>query len=194
MTTIKITDATSEPITLNEAKAHLHDLVEGESDADILQLITDARTECENRLRRTLLPTTWLKTMDAFPCRRDRIIDLPRPPLRTVQWIKYLDPQGVERTLDPAAYLVNPFNEPGQVVPTVGSSWPATLCQPGAGVVKIQFTAGYADADAVPGPIKRWIKLAMTDLYENRARSSERPMLPSDFADGLLDAYTMWAL
>lgn len=61
--------------------------------------------------------------------------------------------------------------------------------------MRVTYKAGYGTAAAdVPAPIVSWIKLAMTDLYEQRARSAERPAVPMQFADGLLDAYRVWSL
>lgn len=202
MSTIKVTDATVEPLTLADAKAHLREtLVDAGNDAYISALITVARTEAENRLQRSLLQTTWLTTLDRFPhdtrispwalCARP--IELPNPPVISVDWVKYLDAAGAQQTLDPAAYVVRTTESPGQIVRAYGSSWPATLPQPGA--VQVQYKAGYGTtADKVPAPIVQWIKLALSDLYENRSRSSERPMLEQGFACGLLDAYRLWSV
>jgi uncharacterized phiE125 gp8 family phage protein len=188
MTITKVTDATVEPLTLAQAKAHLReDLVDTDNDSYITSLITVARTAAENRLQRTLLQTTWLLTQDGF----DAALKLQMPRIISVEWLKYVDADGVLRTLDAAGYLVDTASEPGRVVPAYGTSWPATRCQPGA--VTVQYKAGYGTAAAaVPGPIVSWIKLALTDLYERRGRSAEKPALPQDFADGLLDAYKVW--
>lgn len=190
MSTIKVTDATVEPLTLADAKAHLREtLMDANNDAYITALIKVARTEAENRLQRTLLETTWLLTLDCFPS----VIALSRPPLASVDWVKYLDAAGVLQTLSPSAYAARTTETPGQIVRAYGASWPTTQAQPGA--VQVQYKAGYGTtADKVPVPIVQWIKLALTDLYENRGRSSDRPLLAQDFADGLLAEYRLWSV
>jgi hypothetical protein len=209
MTTTKVTDATAEPIALDEAKRPLRGLADGDTDPDITQVITDARTAAENRLQRSIMPTTWLHTRDTFPglpgiiqgmsgltgyerasqIRVPNCIQLLMPPVTAVAWVKYVDLNGVVQTLDPTQYLIDFKKEPAEITPAYGVAWPLTRNQPGA--VTVQYTAGYADAASVPGPIKRWIKLALTDLYQNRGRSSDRPVAPQDFADELLDPYAV---
>lgn len=181
MSTIKITDATVEPLDLAAAKAHLREtLVDAGNDGYITSLIKVVRTECENILQRTLLETTWLLSLDAFPA---GAIDLPMPPLMSVEFIKYLDTSGVLTTLDPSAYVV--IDKVGQVAPLYGTSWPSTRCQPGA--VQIQFKAGYGTvAGSVPVPLAWWCRLALEELYRNRGLSGD---LPEGFGAGLLDAY-----
>ncbi|CAN7522546.1 hypothetical protein LJR074_003676 [Acidovorax sp. LjRoot74] len=193
MPTIKITDATVEPLTLPEAKAHLREeQAETHNDLLITSLITVARQTVEDRLQRTLIETTWLRTMDAFP-RCGGHIELIKPRVLSVEWVKYLAPDGTLTTLDPAAYELDPTAEPGLLMPAYGTSWPATRQRPGA--VQVQYKAGYGTtATAVPKTIMQWIKLALTELYENRSRSAERPVLPQEFADGLLDTYKIWSV
>jgi uncharacterized phiE125 gp8 family phage protein len=189
MSTIKVTDATSEPLSLGEAKAHLKEtLVDAANDAYIEALMKVARTEAENRLQRSLLETTWLLTIDAFP----DVIELRRPPILGVDWIKYLDTSGSVQTLGSSNYQVRTTEQPGEVIPAYGKSWPDTLCHPGA--VQVQYRAGYAEAAQVPVPIVQWIKLAIADLYEARSRSAEKPRVPQTFADALLEPYRIWSL
>lgn len=193
MPTIKITDATVEPLTLAEAKAHLRETqTETHNDLLITALIKVARQAAEDRLQRTLLTTTWLRTLDRFPACGGHV-ELRMPRTIAVEHVKYLAPDGTLTTLDQAAYELEPTAEPGLLLPAYGTSWPTTRVRPGA--VQIQYTAGYgATADKIPKPIVQWIKLALTDLYENRGRSAERPALPQEFADGLLDTYKIWSM
>jgi len=194
MTTTKVTDATKEPITLAQAKSHLREtLVDVDNDAYITEMITTARTAAENRMQRSLFETTWLLTLDCFPAE----IRLGKGKIRSIDWIKYVDEAGALQTLAPAAYLTLLSAEPGRVVPAYDTSWPTIRRQPGA--VTVQFKAGYAADDEaqaakVPAPIRHWIKLALTDMYERRGRSEERPAVPQDFADALLDEYKIWAV
>ncbi|RYF02368.1 MAG: hypothetical protein EOO32_00155 [Comamonadaceae bacterium] len=190
MPTIKITDATAEPFALAEAKTHLRvTLVDPQNDAHIEGLITVARQAAEDRMQRTLLSTTWQLSLQAFP---RGAVTLLKPRIQSVENIHYLDVEGVQQTLPANAYVLDTASEAGQLAPTPGSAWPATRPQPGA--VRITYVAGYASADEIPKPIVQWIKLALTDLYVSRSRSSERPALPQDFADGLLATYEVQVL
>lgn len=182
MTLIKITDATVEPITLAEAKTHLR--VDGtDDDALISALITAARTTAENRLHSTLLQSTWRLTLDAFPL----LFRLEMAPILGVDSIRYYDAAGVQQTLDDAAWRLS-----GHRIEPV-DLWPVT--QHRLGAVEVTYKAGYGTAaDSVPAPVKAWIKLALGDMYANRERSAERPVVAQDFADGLLDGYKIWAV
>ena len=192
MPTIKITDANVEPLTLQEAKIHLNEtLADAGNDAYISALITVARQAAEERLGRTLIQTTLQRALGGFPC--SDAIRLYRPNVLAVEWVKYIDTSGVQQTLAPSDYLLEPGSEPGLLWPAWGQRWPAVRHQPGA--VVVQYQAGYGTtAAAVPAAIVHWIKLALTDLYENRARSSDRPAVPQDFAEGLLSGYHIWSL
>lgn len=191
MSTIKITDAAVEPLTLAQAKTHLReDLVDADNDLYISGLITVVRQAAEARLERTLLTTTWLRSDTGFS---RGCIKLVYPRIQSIDWVKYVALDGVLTTLQPSAYEIEPDSELGLLLPAYGMCWPETRQRPGA--VKVQYKAGYGDAPAsIPAPIVQWIKLGLTDLYESRARSSERPALPQDFADGLLDPYRLWGL
>ena len=187
---IRIVDSSVEPVTLDQAKRHLReDLDDTNNDDDISELIQAARLDAENRLQRTLIEATWRLRLDAFP----PAIELPMPPILSVVAVKYLDEAGVEQTLDPQDYTLDNANEPGFIVPAYGRAWPSTRAAINA--VTVDYRAGYgSDASSVPRPIVAWIKLALADLYESRERSAEKPRVPQDFADHLLDVYKIWSL
>ena len=181
-------DASTEPVTLAEAKRHLReDLVNTDNDTDISAAIKAARHACEERLQRTLITTTWQLTLDAFP----EAIYLPMARIIAVSALQYYDADGALQTLSGADYLVDTASEPGYIVPGYGLSWPAT--QDRINAVVVTYTAGYgAAASDVPAPIKQWIKLALGDLYEIRKRSSDKAELPHQFVDDLIAPYKIY--
>ena len=190
----RTTDATVEPLTVAEAKRHLReDLQDADNDADISALITAARTAAENRLNRTLITSTWTLTLDEFPEDDDDegVILLPMGRVITVTSVKYLDSAGTLTTLDPSLYTTDLTGDIGKIFAAHGTFWPVTREQPNA--VTVVYTAGYgATAALVPAPITTWIKLAIGDMYGQRERSSDRPAVPQDFADSLLDTYKIY--
>lgn len=173
-------DATVEPVTLAEAKAQLR-VNYSDHDTLIAGLITTARTDCENRLRRSLIDTTWTFTLDCF----HDVITLPMPNLISVTSLKYYDEAGTQQTLANTAYRaaanrLQPVDE-----------WP--MYQDRIGAVEVVYKAGYGTtADKVPTPIKQWILLSIEDLFTQTGRSAEKPVVPQDFADHLLDRYRVW--
>jgi len=160
-----ITAPVSEPLTLAEAKAHLRAVETDDEDAYITALIVAARQGAE-RFGRSLMPQTLELALDAFT----PVIKLPRPPLISITSVKYLDESGVLQTMDADDYLLNTHDEPAQLQPAYGTSWPATRSQSNA--VLIRYQAGYANAASVPQEIKAWMLLRIGSLYENREGAS----------------------
>lgn len=187
----KVTDATVEPVTLTEARAHLRAATTSE-DTLITSLITAARQTCEDRLQRTLIQTDWELTLDAFP----DAIPLRMPAVMSVQSVQYVDEDGATQTLSPASYQVDAKSEPGWIVPAYGYSWPTTRKQINA--LTVAYRCGYGTmAAAVPGPLKSWILLMVGSLYENRESVNVAQGIVSvelGFADRLLDTYRVWAI
>lgn len=151
----------TEPVTVDDAKTHLR--AEEAPDQLLRELITTARQLVEEITSRALLPQTWELGIGAFP---DELV-LPRPPLRNVASIKYVDPDGATQVLDPSSYVVLTRSEPGRVRPAWGQSWPAARDQEDA--VLVEYTAGY---DAVPAPVRHAILLTVSALYDQRTEGS----------------------
>lgn len=159
-----VTGPTVEPVSLDEAKAHLRVDIE-EDDWLIAMLIEAARMHVEQHLKRPLVTQTWELAADRFPA--GRCWRVPLPPLQSVTSIKYTDDAGVESTVSSDDYVVDSAAEPGRIVLKDNVAWPsATLAA--AGGVKVRFTAGYGLPVAVPMPIKHAILLLVGTLYENR--------------------------
>lgn len=175
-----------QPVSLEEAKAQTRTDCADE-DGLIGAYVTAATDAASDRLQRALVPTRYRLTLDSFP----DAIELILPPIISVQSVKYIDENGDQQTLDPQDYFLDSVSEPGYLVPAAGRAWPAT--QDRINAVEVEYTAGYADS-AIPSPIKTWILLAMGDLYEQRTRSAEKPVVPQFFAESLLDTYKIWNL
>ena len=169
MATRLITAPAAEPLSLEEAKAHLR--VDHTTDDSLIAIFLQAaRQDCEEWTQRAFITQTWEVVIDEFP---ENEILIPRPPLQSVTSVKYDDGAGVEVTLSATEYTVDTASEPGWIVPTL-SGWPATF--DGINAVRVQYVAGYATsgnspdnlADNVPGPIKAAILLRLGQLYEHR--------------------------
>jgi uncharacterized phiE125 gp8 family phage protein len=188
MTTVKITDAATEPLTLAEAKAHCK-VTHDEEDALITSLIVAVRKACEQQTGRTLITTTWECVLDSFP----EAVRLDFPKILSVVSVKYIDESGIEQTLSPSDYKVDTDSVPGYVVPAYGKAWPATRDEINA--VRVRYTAGYGAAAAVPENLKQWMKLQIGHFYLNReatAAGAEVSVLP--YVDHLLDSELIYAL
>lgn len=175
------------PVSLEEAKQQVRANECDDEDGLIGVYVNAATAAAADRLQRTLVPTRYQLTLDSFPT----AIELLMPPIVSVQSVKYIDVIGVQQTLDPLDYILDRVSEPGYLVPDLGRAWPKT--QDRINAVEVEYTAGYPDS-VVPAPIKQWILLAIGDLYEQRTRSAEKPVVPQHFADSLLDTYKIWSL
>lgn len=174
----------TEPITLAEAKLHLR-VDDTAEDSLITAMISAARETCEDRTEGTVPVTGWRLTLDTFP----DAIKLPRPPIASVESVKYIDTAGVQQTLSPMDYVVDTVSSPGYIVPAFGKAWPATRDQINA--VTVEYTAGSA---AAPHALKAWMLLAIGEMFTNREASAERPAVAHGFADRLLDPFRVWGV
>jgi hypothetical protein len=182
-----------EPVTLEEAKRHLRvDL--DDDDAFITDAIAVARNRVEIETGRQLITAAWQLTYDGWdladqgwwtvglagagsvgghgllPSLGWWWVDLPRPPLVTVDQVTYVDPAGVTQVWPEGRYQVDAPSGPtaprGRLRPAYGESWPLVRAEMNALV--INFTAGYGDEYQVPPLIKRAILLMVGDIYEHR--------------------------
>ncbi len=155
----------AEPVTLEEAKAHLR-LEGGADDAYVTALIQAARERAELFLRRALITQAFEYTLDGFPTAP--AIDLPRPPLQSVESIQYIDTAGNVQTLAPEDYVVDTSSgEIGRVALAWNWFWP--IARGSINSVVIKFTAGYGDSpEDVPQAIRQAILIEISNLYENR--------------------------
>ncbi len=159
------TAPTLEPVTRDEAKAHLR-ITYTDEDSQVDAIITAARQIVEETSWRAIMEQTWRLSLPAFPL----YFLLPRPPLLppTPPVINYIDPGGTMETVDSSVYHVAYDAEPGLISLKSGQSWPATQAgNPEA--VQVEYTAGYgALASDVPANVKQAILLVCGDLWANR--------------------------
>jgi len=161
------------PVSLTEAKEWLR--VDGSAQDDQIEaLIGTALRLIERQYDRQLVTATWQLTLDAFP---DWEIRAPRNPLRTVTAITYVDTAGDTQTLSASRYTVDPYSDPGRIVPAYGYVWPATRSETNA--VTISFTAGYGSAAEVPETIKQAIRLCVASWFDLRGDAAPTTLPPA---------------
>ncbi|MCU7917081.1 MAG: phage head-tail connector protein [Candidatus Thiodiazotropha sp. (ex Epidulcina cf. delphinae)] len=149
-----------EPLTLVEAKAHLREEL-SDYDVQISALIKMAREFAEIFTSRALIDQTIEYRADSFADE----IELPKPPLKTVESVQYIDSDGATQTLPTAVYGVDTVSEPGRIYINDGQSWPTVLNVPLS--ITITITAGYgADGSSVPETIKEAMKLILSKHYD----------------------------
>ncbi len=164
----RITEPTTEPITLDELRGQLgiansDDIAR---DSILTSNIRAARTWIESWTERALMTQSWGYYADAFPvinpCKPlSDGIDL-KLDLQSVSSIKYINQSGELTLLDPSQYQVDVIGS--RVLPGYGLSWPVTRLVPNA--VQISHISGYASAVDVPEDIKKALKI-IAGQWEN---------------------------
>ena len=181
-----ITPPAAEPITLEEAKAHLR-VVEPDEDALISLYIAAARGMLEQRTNRRLMAQTIEFTTAGL-----RAFVVPTAPLIALGEVTYTDSTGAPQVLDPTVLYVDTYVEPAAGVLAWGQSWPEV--QAGAPAI-VRAIVGYPSADAVPAELKSWMLLAIGALYDNRASvvaGVSVTVLPEDFMHWLWHPYMVY--
>jgi len=185
-----ITAATAPIVTLAEAKRHVRaeDFTDDDSYLEsLVEVATEHINGAQGWLGRAFLESTWEFRLDCFPLDR---INIPLPPLRSVETVEYVKTDGTTGTVtDFRSFGVGLSVGSGYILPVYDGEWPDTLDdEPEA--VRITFKAGY---DAPPKQLKHAMLLIVGDWYKNREdiidlKSSKQPR----GADALLYPLRFW--
>lgn len=159
------------PVSIAQMKSHLR-IQHDDDDTLIDAMIAAAVKHLDGQtgiLQRALVEQTWEYRRPTF-CAR---MEIPLPPLRSVESVKYLDGDGVEQTVDAEDYvIIDQGYLPSVIRPSTGVVWPSVTCRDDA--LRITFSAGYVGVvngglDGVfPETIRIAIILIVADWYENR--------------------------
>ena len=167
----------AEPVTLAKAKEHLKIEPEDTIEDDfVTALIISAREFCEEIQNRSYVQRTIELTLDDWP--RCSEISLLRPPIQSVESVKYYDTENNEHIWDAQYYFVDVDSEPGRIVPNYSQIFPTITLRP-INAIKIRYIAGYLpgepDSDDnidyavnVPQKVKQAILLLVGYWHSNR--------------------------
>ncbi len=187
---------TAQVVTLDEAKKSLR-LTDNDQDDLVRALIASATAEIDPAgggwLGRALRPQTWEIRNSGYPCYYSAYynqvyggIQLPYPPLISVDSVTYDDSDGVEQTLeeDTGFRVMGGGNSPSYLVPVYNGTWPSSV-RSDPESVRIRFTSGYPTTppDTLPAPIKQAVLLAIRDLWSLGERNL---YLRSESAPGMM--------
>lgn len=191
MLSITLTTAPARyPVTLAEARAKLR-LDHQEDDAELAALLAASTSWAETFLNRALISRTYTGFLDFWPQLRDarpysygyvqtlgstpvaglwsgcsRWIELPRPPLVSVGYIKTYDDSDAATTMDTGDYYVDDKSTVGRVVLRTDASWPTPTRA--ANGIEIQWTAGYGSNPAdVPEEIRQAVLIYAGALLDD---------------------------
>lgn len=161
MTLRLITPPAVEPVDLDLARNQCR--VDGTDEDNLIGLfIKAARARVEAFTRRRLVT----QTVEARFRRLAKSMPLQTGPVQSIVSVTYLDPDGVEQTLDPSLFRLTDGQYGAAVIPARLVDWPSSLDDDDS--VAIRFVAGYGLAEAVPQDLVVAVLMTIGHLYENR--------------------------
>lgn len=157
------------PVTLASAAEYAR-LTDYEDDLLLAEMLKSATGLVKEYLGASLLRETLRLTLDSFRDPRaqhdpfmltpsDRSIRLPRPPITSVESVKYRSWAGEVLELPESAYRLTE----GLLTAPDGQAWPATS---GPAAVQITYQAGHETADTIPEAIRQGILRVTLNLYD----------------------------
>lgn len=148
------------PVSYGDAVDHLR-LNQTDDQSRIERLILAAAKYIETTGSVSMAARQYRLYCDAFRSE----IELPNPPLASVEAVKYTDDDGVEQTAATSLYTVDAVSAPGVVRLAYGESWPSTRAESGA--VRIEYTAGYASQSEIPEDLRLLTLFVVEHWYDN---------------------------
>ena len=160
-----------EPVTVADVKSFAR--IDGSDEDELLEdFIKGVRQAAEDYTKRAFIKQTVLLTMDFWP---DTVVNLPRPPLMSVDKIAIVNEDDEETEYSSSNYYVVTDGLPGRVVIKKGVTAPTNTTRYHSGFL-IQYQAGYGtDPDDVPSAIRLALQQWVTVVYETRVIESKPP-------------------
>ncbi|RWN58752.1 hypothetical protein [Mesorhizobium sp.] len=154
--------ATAEPVSLVEAKRHVHAEDFTDDDAQVSLLIASARNHVEKYCNTRFATQTVVVKCDCF----GDMARLPEAPVQSVTSITYVDTDGATQTLATSVYELRSDGLESSIVLKYGQSWPSIQTNS-----RITLTAVVGTAD-VPPAVKHAMLLFMAGGHEMRENSA----------------------
>ena len=157
-----VTPATSNPLTLTEAKTHLK-VDTTADDTFITNLIRSATSSAQEYTNRFFIATT----IQQFGDKWEDISNLFKSPVASVTVIKYVDPSGSLQTLSTDVYFVDDVNKPARIGLKPNQSFPEIIDRLNA--IYVEYVVGIAAGpDEVDEGIRQALLLTIGNWYQNR--------------------------
>jgi uncharacterized phiE125 gp8 family phage protein len=176
-----ITPQTVTPISivgLDALKQHLQEATDvSDEDQLITSYLNAAWKLAEAHTWRQFLVCSYRYTLMSFTAQQPELrygrrltnILIPKPPLRSIDSVKYLDGDGTQITLAANTdYFADLDSDIGSLWPAIGKSWPCVRRNHPA-AVEITFTAGYGNTLAdMPDVLLHALRLQLASWWRNR--------------------------
>lgn len=154
-------DATTEPVTLDEAKAFAR-VTASDENALLTSLIKTARQECEKYSGRAFITQTWRAS---FKWLEDDRVLLPYPTLISISNIQYKNDSGLLVTVDSSDYEADTDSDRPAVRFLTIPPFSLKYLNP----IRVTYTSGFGPTAAdVPDDIQTAIKATVTAWFYSR--------------------------
>jgi len=164
MSLTQLSPPAAEPVTLDEIKDHLR-ITHSDEDIAINGYLVAAVRAIEARAGLALMAQSWRLTLDEPPY---ETVYFPISPVSAINQVSVKNKAGDDALVDAATYEFAP-GAPGRL--RRAAPWPSPGVRTGG--VAIDFSAGYAAADAIPADIVHAVKLLAAHFYEAREAVGE---------------------
>lgn len=186
------TAPSAQAISLADVKTYLR-IDDNDEDSLLTRLISAAVSNVEEYMGRALVQQTWTLWLDHFPTKERRnaptegvyhlpvgffdlarrTIELPRPPLSSVNFLKTYDTANTATTFDASRFYVDSASEPGRIALNSGETWPAGPFRE-INSVEIEFVSGYGIADTdIPAILREALTETVKYYYSLKTRQFE---------------------
>jgi len=182
-----------EPVDINDIKEHLR-ITNAQEENYLETLVAAARETCEKQSNRSYVEQTLVATFNDWP---EFPIELPRPPVQSVEKIEYKDKDGILTIWNSDNYIVDNYS----FIPKIYKDYNAELPNvelAKVNAIQITYIAGYASDDSgdttnytknIPARYKHAIKLLVGEWYRMREEITEsKPTTIPDGVDRLLSS------
>ncbi len=165
------TQPSIEPVSVDEVITFSR--IETDAEDSLIEgFIESARYAAEEYLGRAFISQTIQVLMDFWP---SDIVELPRPPLISVDKVVALDEDDAEIEYSSDNYYLNTNAEPGQLIIKRSTTWPINTTRDYSRFL-IQSVHGYGtSATDVPMPFREGVKLWAAVIYATRAFDPKNP-------------------
>lgn len=173
MITERIAAATENPITLDEAKAHLR-VDTNADDALISSLISAAVSfiDYPGALGKVMVTQTWRQSVSAPDA--DGRLYLTVGPVQSISGVSYFDADNQSQAASVGDFQLYKSEDWAFLAPKSGKTWPVVYNRPDA--ISITHVSGYGAASAVPQSLKTALLFLVAYWYEFRGDEvSEMP-------------------
>lgn len=182
---------TATSMTINVAASALGvqaPLTNTTADPELLRLIKVVRQRGQRATRRAFITQVWDNFLDQWPCWNGYhggrtyepvntllpaggYVMLPKPPLQSVTYVKYVDLAGVTQTWDPTNYLIDAPSGDGAARGRLSLGWVKIwpIVRPTANCIQIRQVCGYGDTPStIPEILLQAMLLDLVTLYDIR--------------------------